>query len=360
MTNASSLVLPLKPFSQARIFRMGCAGSKAVESDARNGDEFNATGELSAWPSVGVWRARAPNILRQETYSTFAGSGSIIMASGSRKLGPSAAQQADSNELASMSNGGSIIVGRKEAGAWEPGSEIERPESTPETQVFYIPLPNGTRLRVSYAATCLHGRSPRPPHKPNQDSFVIAPALGGDPTRAMFAVFDGHGPKGEDASNYCRINIPDLTVRSPSFGTAPFDALTSSFEAAHRKFLANASNRTGTDTQVSGSTAVAVMLRGTEWMCANVGDSRVSLGSRLPGSAQVTGRAISSDHKPGRPDERARILKAGARILSEQQLGISNGDADKLYVCRVANGAIRYGAFAALRPPSRACTCSRS
>lgn len=48
------------------------------------------------------------------------------------------------------------------------------------------------------------GRSPRPPVKPNQDSFVALAGLGNNPALAVFGVFDGHGPRGEDASNYCR------------------------------------------------------------------------------------------------------------------------------------------------------------
>lgn len=237
-----------------------------------------------------------------------------------------------------------MIVGRKEAGAWEPGTEIVRPDNTATTQVAFLSLPNGNKLQLAWAAVSLQGKSPRPPHKPNQDSYVVSIGLGSDPDQmhgsvagamtngpaggpvALFAVMDGHGPKGEDVSHYCRINIPDLTVRHPSFLTNPFDALCASFETAHRKYISSATARTGSDAQVSGSTAVAIMLQGKEWVCANVGDSRAALGTRADspnGAIQCV--PLSSDHKPLRPDERARILKAGARILSEKQLGIEGG-----------------------------------
>ena len=49
------------------------------------------------------------------------------------------------------------------------------------------------------------------------------------------------------------------------------------------------------------------------------------------------------DHKPQRPDENARISRTEARILSETALGIEGGSEDKLYVCRIHNGTIRYG-----------------
>lgn len=271
-----------------------------------------------------------------------AGAGSFILASPGRKV--PALEQSTSDDLL-QTRGGSMIVGRKEAGAWEPGSEIVRPLNTTSSQTAYMPLENGNQARLTYAVVSLQGRSPRPPHKPNQDSFVVSVGLGNQPGVALFAVFDGHGPKGEDVSNYCRINVPDLTVRHANFSDSPFEALVASFEAAHKKFTAGpATQRSGVDTQVSGTTAVAVMLHGLDWVCANVGDSRAALGSRADSpNGLLQCRPLSSDHKPSRADEKARILKSGARILSEKQLGIENGDMDKLYVCRVANGAIRYG-----------------
>lgn len=51
---------------------------------------------------------------------------------------------------------------------------------------------------------------------------------------------------------------------------------------------------------------------------------------------------LSRDHKPARPDERARIERTNARILSEAQL-VPFGDPEKLYVCRASMGTIRYG-----------------
>lgn len=137
-----------------------------------------------------------------------------------------------------VSKGGSMIIGRKRAGDWEPGSgPAEPPPGTSATQVFYIPVSPTHLLRVSYAAATIQGRSPRPPHKPNQDSFVTLQCLGDDPSLALFAVFDGHGPRGEDASNYCRVNLSDICVQQPDFPTAPFEALTSSFETLHRRFI---------------------------------------------------------------------------------------------------------------------------
>eukprot|EP00285_Hemiselmis_virescens_P009965 CAMPEP_0173399936 /NCGR_PEP_ID=MMETSP1356-20130122/46397_1 /TAXON_ID=77927 ORGANISM="Hemiselmis virescens, Strain PCC157" /NCGR_SAMPLE_ID=MMETSP1356 /ASSEMBLY_ACC=CAM_ASM_000847 /LENGTH=400 /DNA_ID=CAMNT_0014359753 /DNA_START=238 /DNA_END=1437 /DNA_ORIENTATION=+ len=57
-----------------------------------------------------------------------------------------------------------------------------------------------------------------------------------------------------------------------------------------------------------GSTATTVMIKGTQLVVANVGDSRTilcRLGQAVP---------LSSDHKPSRPDERDRIIAAGGTI----------------------------------------------
>jgi hypothetical protein len=136
------------------------------------------------------------------------------------------------------SKGGSYIIGRKYAGEWEPGEAIARPENTTRTQYTYVDVPGvGDQvLRISYGCVSEQGRNARPPHKPNQDSFLAMPNLGNNSTMALFGVFDGHGPRGEDAANYCRINMPDVVTRQPYFRSNPEESVTKSFEIVHRKF----------------------------------------------------------------------------------------------------------------------------
>lgn len=70
----------------------------------------------------------------------------------------------------------------------------------------------------------------------------------------------------------------------------------------------------------------------------------------------LTARPLSSDHKPSRPDERARVsARPAAHIASEAALGLTDtaataaaapgyeSEPPKLYVCRVLGGYIRYG-----------------
>ena len=94
----------------------------------------------------------------------------------------------------------------------------------------------------------------------------------------------------------------------------------------------------GVDTLVSGTTAVAALICDSALYVANVGDSRAIAFSKLQGIV-----SLSSDHKPQREDERARIEDTGAAILSEVEIR-GCGDPDKEYVCKEAdNGNIVYG-----------------
>jgi len=66
----------------------------------------------------------------------------------------------------------------------------------------------------------------------------------------------------------------------------------------------------------SGSTAATVILMGRRLFAANVGDSRVVL---CRGGGQCV--ELTSDHKPSRPDEAARVRAAGGFILHKRVMG---------------------------------------
>ncbi|TVU50942.1 hypothetical protein EJB05_02340, partial [Eragrostis curvula] len=64
-----------------------------------------------------------------------------------------------------------------------------------------------------------------------------------------------------------------------------------------------------------GSTAVVALLVGDRIVVANCGDSRTVLCRRPAGSPPVP---LSDDHKPDRPDERARIRSVGGQVLYDR------------------------------------------
>lgn len=146
-------------------------------------------------------------------------------------------------------------------------------------------------------------------------------------------VFDGHG--GDECSNYLVDALPHH-VRQGMFNER--QALRAAIEQSRsasraeqtedpaselmRKILKQAYLKTDKDfitpktAPQSGSTAATVILLGRRLFAANVGDSRVVL---CRGGGQCV--ELTSDHKPSRPDEAARVRAAGGFILHKRVMG---------------------------------------
>jgi serine/threonine protein phosphatase PrpC len=149
------------------------------------------------------------------------------------------------------------------------------------------------------------------------------------------AVFDGHG--GDECSNFLVDALP-RNIRNQMF--AERDALRNAIETSRgargghseqsedatselmRRILKTAYLRTDKEfispkaAPQSGSTAATVILMGRRLFAANVGDSRVVL-CRSGGQCVE----LTSDHKPSRPDEAARVRAAGGFILHKRVMG---------------------------------------
>mmetsp|Transcript_2138 Transcript_2138/g.4888 ORF Transcript_2138/g.4888 Transcript_2138/m.4888 type:complete len:238 (+) Transcript_2138:111-824(+) len=67
------------------------------------------------------------------------------------------------------------------------------------------------------------------------------------------------------------------------------------------------------DISLSGTTAVAALLRGRYLITSNLGDSRAVI-AREETPGQLKAVPVTNDQKPERPDEKRRILKAGGRV----------------------------------------------
>lgn len=146
-------------------------------------------------------------------------------------------------------------------------------------------------------------------------------------------VFDGHG--GDECSNYLVEALPHH-VRQGMY--AERQALRQAIETSRttsraeqtedaaselmRKILKTAYLKTDKEfitpktAPQSGSTAATVILLGRRLFAANVGDSRVVL---CRGGGQCV--ELTSDHKPSRPDEAARVRAAGGFILHKRVMG---------------------------------------
>lgn len=72
-------------------------------------------------------------------------------------------------------------------------------------------------------------------------------------------------------------------------------------------------NASHIDIELSGSTAVVCLLKGTTLFTAWSGDSRAVLFRQAPGGP-IQAIPLTKDHKPTDPIERARILANNGRV----------------------------------------------
>ena len=251
------------------------------------------------------------------------------------------------------------------------------------------------------------------PHKTNQDTFSVLNKFLGEKEDSFFAVYDGHGPFGDECANFAKKDLPksinkfSKQIRVQKFketnDTLPkeerlpfnpklFPKLTAEewedvIQKAHiecnEKLVKKVSftDSNGYDYQkhkltmyskftllftltikpnskLSGTTAISVLFSDGHIIVSNVGDSRAILGFRAPADmspsdleydveeekievspaqddevvnfenngasifdeGKLYAIPLSSDQTPWRLDERKRILKAGGRILTSDQM----------------------------------------
>merc|ERR1740121_2999756 len=165
---------------------------------------------------------------------------------------------------------------------------------------------------IGYA--CKKGKKPE---SPNQDSFFIMKVEG---QCSIYGVFDGHGHKGHDISNFIKDNLPKILLQQPKLSSDPLQALSLTFEKTQH-LIVQATRLKMLDASQSGSTVSVIYhdLAENILHVAHVGDSRCVLG-RLKQEAPEEERVwdaveLTQDHKPNQPEERARIEAAGGRVI---------------------------------------------
>ncbi|KAL6779576.1 hypothetical protein ACKKBG_A12830 [Auxenochlorella protothecoides x Auxenochlorella symbiontica] len=169
------------------------------------------------------------------------------------------------------------------------------------------------------------GTYPNKPDRENEDSGACMD-LTGHPGVWVFGVFDGHGPQGAECS---RLALEKVTQRLPvqlhkthsDVGKALTQALIEADSSLHRH---------KTRTTLSGTTALMGVVSGATLTVAHVGDSRAVLATRAAPGAAPTARQLTVDHTPRVPEEHERVTRAGAVILTVDQL---EGIKDKSLQC---------------------------
>ncbi|RLN97720.1 hypothetical protein BBJ28_00018238 [Nothophytophthora sp. Chile5] len=115
------------------------------------------------------------------------------------------------------------------------------------------------------------------------------------------------------AGSYCVQAMCQNVIREPSITKEPAEALKNGFLRTDQEVLISTlccigiANRKNAE---DGTTAVVVLTQGDELYVAHAGDSRAIL---VHQSGKVS--ALTSDHKPNRPDERRRIQDLGGSVV---------------------------------------------
>lgn len=161
------------------------------------------------------------------------------------------------------------------------------------------------------SVTSIKGLKPGNPNWTNQDNFIVLENMD-NRDYSIFCVLDGHGEHGHLVSRKCRENFPNH-IRASSldmrraFSMMQNDLMSCDF-----------------DVRCSGATCVMAIVSGGRLAVSNCGDSRAVLGRRSPSGA-IIAHALTSDHKPDKPEERKRILGCGGHLGCRHVVVNQNG-----------------------------------
>jgi len=153
------------------------------------------------------------------------------------------------------------------------------------------------------------GFVPFNPNKVNQDRFSDIVNYGNDPSKAFFGVYDGHGAKGHEVSQFVATELPQFVLNQKDLAENPVEALTKAFLDCNASLATTGK----IDCTFSGTTVVVCYLTGKKIYSCNAGDSRAVLGKQSS-SGEWTAVPLSRDHKPDLPDEKKRILASNGRV----------------------------------------------
>jgi len=180
-------------------------------------------------------------------------------------------------------------------------------------------------INWSYAWVSQRGYYPNAPYKENQDAYTCLPRFGENHDMCFFGIFDGHGKDGHLCARFSSKVLPIILQDS----IAKFEnlaghkstiqqirqMLTLAHIQTHQKLCDDSS----IDEKLAGTTAISCLFHNDLIYVSNVGDSRAILISK-DGEGRFIAKPLSSDQTPYRKDERARVKKYGARVLSMDQI----------------------------------------
>jgi serine/threonine protein phosphatase PrpC len=160
--------------------------------------------------------------------------------------------------------------------------------------------------------TCRKGLKPE---SPNQDSWSILKVEG---NFSIYGVYDGHGQKGHDVSNFVKENIPKMILRDQRFKTSEMPQMMMDIFKKIQSLITLADRQKKLSAQMSGTTASVVIhdQEASKLLVSHVADSTVVLGKWKDGNRnELEAQVLTRDHKPNLPDEKKRIEEAGGRVV---------------------------------------------
>ncbi|KDD75363.1 protein phosphatase 2C [Helicosporidium sp. ATCC 50920] len=174
----------------------------------------------------------------------------------------------------------------------------------------------GPALVISHKVDTRKGCYPNDPDRPSEDAYCAVEELGGHPGVHLYGVFDGHGPEGRACSSFVAKKLPEALAADSSLMKDPSRSLVRAIHGVD-----SALRKSRFDDIHSGCTACVALVVGDRVLVGNVGDSR-AVAARVikPGSGELQAEDLSEDHTPFRKDEFERVTKAGAFVMTLEQL----------------------------------------
>ncbi|KAK3206566.1 hypothetical protein Dsin_020612 [Dipteronia sinensis] len=152
----------------------------------------------------------------------------------------------------------------------------------------------------SYSVYCKRGR-----REAMEDRFSAVVDFHGDQKQAFFGVFDGHG--GAKAAEFAAENL-DKNILEEVMRRVDDDSDHEIEEAVKRGYLNTDSEFLKEDVR-GGSCCVTALIRNGNLVVSNAGDCRAVMSS-----AGGLAKALTSDHRPSREDEKNRIENLGGYV----------------------------------------------
>lgn len=150
------------------------------------------------------------------------------------------------------------------------------------------------------------------PESPNQDSWFI---LKVEDDFSIYAVFDGHGQKGHDVSQFVKESLPKIMIRDDRFKTETEVCLSEAFRKV-QAMIETATRTKQINATMSGTTASVIVHRHIDNMLfiAHCGNSRCALAKRKGDGDGWKVIPLTEDHKPNLLEEKQRIERNGGQV----------------------------------------------